>query len=449
MKKEVNLLEGNILKKLFILSAPLMATSFVQMAYNLTDLIWVGKVGTEAVAATGTAGFFMWIAMSLVLIPRIGISVLTSQYYGEGNHKKVKDVIKNGFLLTLIIVVLYFTIIQLFARQFIGFYKLDQAVNEMAIQYLRYIALGFFMTFFNPVFSSTYNSMGDSFTPFSINVVGLIANIILDPLLIFGFGPIKGMGVKGAAIATVTAQLIVFILFVIDNIKRKGMIYRSRQEGSLDRQIFTQVFKIGLPTGMQSAMHASITMVLSRFMSKYGAKPIAVYSVGSMIESLTWMTTEGFAVGITAFVGQNFGARKIDRLKEVIRKSMTSVALIGLMSSFILIGFRNNLFYIFLPKDPEAIKMGSYYLLILGMSQFFMAIEIGAAGIFNGLSNTKTPAMISMGLNIMRIPFALIFMTWFEFYGVWMAMSFTSILKGIIMAILLRRENKSIDMDMN
>lgn len=449
MKKEVNLLEGNILKKLFILSAPLMATSFVQMAYNLTDLIWVGKVGTEAVAATGTAGFFMWIAMSLVLIPRIGISVLTSQYYGEGNHKKVRDVIKNGFLLTLIIVVLYFTIIQLFARQFIGFYKLDQAVNEMAIQYLRYIALGFFMTFFNPVFSSTYNSMGDSFTPFSINVVGLIVNIILDPLLIFGFGPIKAMGVKGAAIATVTAQLIVFILFVIDNIKRKGMIYRSRQEGSLDREIFTQVFKIGLPTGMQSAMHASITMVLSRFMSKYGAKPIAVYSVGSMIESLTWMTTEGFAVGITAFVGQNFGARKIDRLKEVIRKSMTSVALIGLMSSFILIGFRNNLFYIFLPKDPEAIKMGSYYLLILGMSQFFMAIEIGAAGIFNGLSNTKTPAMISMGLNIMRIPFALIFMTWFEFYGVWMAMSFTSILKGIIMAILLRRENKSIDMDMN
>ncbi len=449
MKKEVNLLEGNILKKLFILSAPLMATSFVQMAYNLTDLIWVGKVGTEAVAATGTAGFFMWIAMSLVLIPRIGISVLTSQYYGEGNHKKVKDVIKNGFLLTLIIVVLYFTIIQLFARQFIGFYKLDQAVNEMAIQYLRYIALGFFMTFFNPVFSSTYNSMGDSFTPFSINVVGLIVNIILDPLLIFGFGPIKAMGVKGAAIATVTAQLIVFILFVIDNIKRKGMIYRSRQEGSLDREIFTQVFKIGLPTGMQSAMHASITMVLSRFMSKYGAKPIAVYSVGSMIESLTWMTTEGFAVGITAFVGQNFGARKIDRLKEVIRKSMTSVALIGLMSSFILIGFRNSLFYIFLPKDPEAIKMGSYYLLILGMSQFFMAIEIGAAGIFNGLSNTKTPAMISMGLNIMRIPFALIFMIWFDFYGVWMAMSFTSILKGIIMAILLRRENKSIDMDMN
>lgn len=449
MKKEVNLLEGNILKKLFILSAPLMATSFVQMAYNLTDLIWVGKVGTEAVAATGTAGFFMWIAMSLVLIPRIGISVLTSQYYGEGNHKKVKDVIKNGFLLTLIIVVLYFTIIQLFARQFIGFYKLDQAVNETAIQYLRYIALGFFMTFFNPVFSSTYNSMGDSFTPFSINVVGLIVNIILDPLLIFGFGPIKAMGVKGAAIATVTAQLIVFILFVIDNIKRKGMIYRSRQEGSLDREIFTQVFKIGLPTGMQSAMHASITMVLSRFMSKYGAKPIAVYSVGSMIESLTWMTTEGFAVGITAFVGQNFGARKIDRLKEVIRKSMTSVALIGLMSSFILIGFRNSLFYIFLPKDPEAIKMGSYYLLILGMSQFFMAIEIGAAGIFNGLSNTKTPAMISMGLNIMRIPFALIFMIWFDFYGVWMAMSFTSILKGIIMAILLRRENKSIDMDMN
>ena len=151
MKKEVNLLEGNILKKLFILSAPLMATSFVQMAYNMTDLIWVGKVGTEAVAATGTAGFFMWIAMSLVLIPRIGISVLTSQYYGEGNHKKVKDVIKNGFLLTLIIVLLYFAIIQLFARQFIGFYRLDESVNEMAIQYLRYIALGFFMTFLCPL----------------------------------------------------------------------------------------------------------------------------------------------------------------------------------------------------------------------------------------------------------------------------------------------------------
>jgi len=291
--------------------------------------------------------------------------------------------------------------------------------------------------------------MGDSFSPFLINVVGLVANIILDPLLIFGLGPIKPMGVKGAAIATVTAQLIVFILFIIDNVKRRGMIYQSRQEGSLDKETFGQIFKIGLPTGMQSAMHASITMILSRFMSQYGAKPIAVYSVGSMIESLTWMTTEGFAVGITAFVGQNFGARNMERLREVIRKSMASVALIGLVSTLILIGFRNSLFYIFLPKDPEAIKMGSYYLLILGMSQFFMAIEIGAAGIFNGLSNTKTPALISMVLNIMRIPFALIFMTKFEFYGVWMAMSFTSILKGLIMGFLLRKEKKSIDMDMN
>lgn len=443
LRRKVNLLDGPILKNLIILSAPLMATAFVQMTYNFVDMIWLGRLGTNEVAAVGASGIYSWIAASIASIARVGTNVYTSQHYGAKEEQKMYDVIKNGLILVCILASIYFVLVQVFAQNLIGFFNLDAKVRDMGIIYLRVVALGYLVQFINPIFSAIYNSTGDSVRPFKMNTIGLILNLVLDPFLIFGIGFFPKLGVLGAAIATIFAQIVVFFLFVIDLLRSKNEVYLSIKNGVIRIKNQYLIFKMGFPAGIQSALHASISLMLNKYVASYGSIPMAVYTVGTNIESISWVSAEGFQGGIIAFVGQNFGARKFQRLKETIKKGLSVVGLIGFMGTFVLVVFRNDLFKIFLPNNPEAQIIGATFLIILGASQFFMCMEIGAAGVFHGLGLTHIPSTISIIFNILRIPLAIILMKQYNFYGVWMAVTISSILKGIIANSILYKRYKN------
>ena len=156
----------------------------------------------------------------------------------------------------------------------------------------------------------------------------------------------------------------------------------------------------------------------------------------------SWNTTEGIQVGIQALVAQNYGAEDKERVRESIKESFNLVAFVGILATLVLIVFRHKLFEIFTPGNLEAIELGSNYLLILGLSQAFMSIEIGLAGCFNGMSDTKTPAVLGVVNNLLRVPISLVLMPLVGVYGVWIAMSSTSILKGVAAMGLLYKKVK-------
>ncbi|MDO4604886.1 MAG: MATE family efflux transporter [Helcococcus sp.] len=449
INRKLNLTDGSILKNLILLSAPLMATSFINMAYNLTDTAWLGRLGTDAVAATGSVGYFVWMASSIADIARVGTSVFVAQEYGSGHTKRLNDTIKNGLVLLFIVVGLFTSIIIGFTDNILNFYSLTDQVHSMAKSYLTIFALGFIINGLNMTFSNIYNSVGNSFFPFVANVMGLVLNIFVDPILIFGWGPIKSLGVSGAALASVFAQLVVFIIFTVDIIKSKNEIYTGIINGKIHLDNIYSKFKKGFPVGFMSFMHSSITGILMKYMSNYGSGPIAAYSIGSMVESITWRTADGLQVGITAFTGQNFGAKLYDRLKEVIKQSMAVIVAVGLIGTFIIGVFRYQLFKIFLPDDLRTIEMGAQYLLILSMSQLGMAFEIGASGVFYGIGKTYIQSIISTVFNIARIPLSLILMPYFEYQGVWLAITISSIFKGLFAFIFLRIEYRKLDREVS
>lgn len=443
--KQLNLLEGKIFPTMIRLAAPLMGTAFIQMFYTLTDMAWIGRISTEAVAAAGLVGFLMWIGSSITLIPRVGSSVLTAQYYGRHNYDTAKQVINNGAWLAGVMGIIYGSFLIIFRSPLISFYQLNDEINVLAEQYLVIIAIGMPLFFINPVLSGLYNSLGNSRTPFRINSVGLVMNIIGDPILIFGLGPLPALGIRGAAIATVLAQVVVFICFVGVIIKSRDFIFYSKLLKYMpNRQLMIDMIKLGFPVSLQSNIHAFISVILNRYVAFYGAMPLAVASVGANIESISWMTTEGFASAITAFTGQNYGAKQLERIHLIFYTSIRSVGVIGIFATGILLGFRYDLFKLFMPNDPDAIALGAIYLFIFGLSQFFMSIEIGASSFLNGLSDTRTPALLNTFFNILRIPMALLFMPRFKVAGVWIAMSLSSVLKGIILYIVSRRRLKKV-----
>ncbi|MBU5425845.1 MATE family efflux transporter [Tissierella pigra] len=435
MQKNINLTEGNISSTLTKLALPIMGTSFIQMMYNLTDMMWLGRLSTNAVAGAGTAGFFMWFGMSLVLISSIGVSVGVAQAHGRDDMADAREYISNGLKLDIFVGLMYSLILLVFRNQAIGFFNLgDAEAIQMATDYLVIVACGFIFNFVNPVYSAIFNASGNSVTPFIISSIGLVANMVLDPALIFGFGPIPAMGIKGAALATITAQFIVTLIYIVVSRKNRVLFSHLNLFKLPNMNYIQRIFKLGFPSSLQSGAHALISMVLTKILANWGPTPVAVSSVGSQIESISWMTAEGFSTAIAAFVGQNYGAKNYDRVEEGYYKGLRIVSIIGMFATFLLIFAGGPIFKIFTPNDVVAIEMGKKYLWILGLSQFFITIEIASTGGFNGIGKTYIPATTGIILNLLRIPGALVLSaTALGMAGVWWSMSISTVFKGIIL----------------
>lgn len=434
--REVNLLKGDIFSALLKMALPLMGTAFVQMAYSLVDLMWLGRLSTGAVAAVGTCSFLVWIAQSITLIAKTGISVGLSQSYGKGDSESAKKVWVSGFILNLIFC-LSLTILYISMRnKIIGIYNLDSEVHKMAADYLLIVSAGLIFTFLNPVLSAAFFSKGNSITPFKISIISLVINLILDPFLIFGLSIFPKLGIRGAALATVFAQMISTLLYLYVGYKDREIFVRTNYFTIPQKEYFRSILSLGFPASLQSLIHAMVGMVLNKYIASFGALYIAVYSIGSQIESISWMTADGFSVAFSAFFGQNFGAKNYERLHNGRREAMKIINIIGISTSLLLFFFAKNLFTLFIPRDPEAIIKGIDYLKIVSISQYFMALEIGTTGMLNGLGLTKYPAINAMILNISRIPLAFILMPIFAANGIWIAMSLSSVLKGIFLSLI-------------
>jgi putative MATE family efflux protein len=428
-----NLTEGNILKKLIILALPIMGTSLIQMAYNLTDMIWVGVLGSRAVTAIGTAGFFTWLAFAFIIIPKIGAEVGVAQSVGRKDVNETKSYIRHSIQMNVVLAVLYGTAIMIFRKQLIGFFNIKgDDIVSMATSYLLIISLGMVFFFLPPVLTSIFNGHGDSRTPFIINTIGLMVNIILDPMLILGVGPFPQLGVAGAAIATIFAQFVVSIVFILVIRKRTDYFVHINFLQKPDWNHIGRIVKLGIPVSLQSGAFTIIAMIIARILARWGSTPLAVQSVGAQIESISWMTAGGFQTALSAFVGQNYGAKKWDRIYKGYFTAIGIITVIGIITSSLLIFLPGPIFSIFI-REAGVIEYGIIYLRILGLSQLFMCIEITTAGAFNGLGKTIPPSIVGIVLNAMRIPGALLLSIALGLNGVWWSISLSSVLKGLIL----------------
>lgn len=436
MTKSNNLTEGSIFKALFRLAIPIMGTSFVQMAYNMTDMIWVGRVGSRAVASVGTAGFFTWLAMAFILIPKIGAEVGVAQSVGRQDMTEAKVYIKHSIQIDVFLAVLYALILIVFKKPLIGFFNLKETdiVND-AIVYLTIVSLGMVFYCINPVFSAIFNGYGESRTPFVINSIGLIINMILDPLLILGLGPFPRLEVAGAAIATILAQAVVTMTFIITAFKKPKLFSALSLLRAPDIKHIIRIIRLGFPVALQSGLFTGFAMITARIIAQWGPIPIAVQKVGSQIEAISWMTGGGFQTAMGAFVGQNYGAKKWPRVFKGYYIGMVIMSIIGLIATGLLVFAGRPIFSIFIHEE-ETIAYGVTYLKILGLSQLFMCIEATTAGAFNGLGNTLPPSAVSITFNGLRIPIALILSsTVLDLNGVWWAISISSMLKGTVLTL--------------
>lgn len=443
--RNIDLLHGPIMTSLTGLALPIMATSLVQMAYNLTDMAWVGRLGSQAVAAVGTAGMYTWLSQGVVMLAKMGGQIKVAHALGQENKEEAAIYAQGAIQMGILFAVLYGLLTVTAAKPLIGFFGLsDLAAVAQAEIYLQITCGAILFPFLNSILTGVFTAQGDSRTPFKANFTGLVINMILDPVLIFGIGPIPGMNTAGAAIATVTAQIVVTLVFLSATKKDKEFFSRVRLLKITPWSHMKTMMQLGLPASIQNLLYTGISMVLTRFVAGWGDVAVAAQRVGSQIESISWMTAEGFGAAINSFVGQNYGGGQYDRVKKGYRASIAVMFVWGIVCTFLLIFMAEPLFRLFI-KEPEVLLLGVDYLVILGIAQMFMCIELTTVGALSGMGKTFLCSVISIILTSARVPLALILgQTGLGLNGVWWAFTISTIAKGIVFFLCFTKVSRKL-----
>lgn len=435
MKDMKDLTQGPIMPTLMKLSLPIIATNFISTTYGLVDMIWVGRLGSGPVAAIGTASFFINLAIALSTMITIGTGIKVSHCMGSGQIEKAKSYMKNGFIMSILLGLLYMSVVLLTKNHLIGFFELGSyEVEGMARQFLMISIFGSVFSIVNTLFATLLNAMGNSKLPFQIFSIGLVANIVLDPFLIFGWGSFEGWGVAGAAIATLTANILVTALFIMKARKSEIISHTS----AWDSHQMKEVIRMGLPITIQRVTFTIISIIIAKIIVRFGADAIAVQKVGIQIESISYMTIGGLQGAIAAFFGQNYGARRWDRIEQGYRQALILTSIFGVIVSLIFIVFPEQLFSLFL-SDQTSLELGANYMRIIGYSQLFMCMELMTVGAFNGIGQTHIPPIFSITFTALRIPLALLLSEPFGLNGIWISIALSSVFKGIILVFWFRR----------
>lgn len=412
------LTQGSIPKALTLVALPIMATSFIQMAYNLVDMAWIGRLGATSVAAVGIGGMYLWLSNGLALLPKIGALSYVGKMRGKNDLQSAETYASLALFLAGLLGLAFCLVMEAFTPFWVDLFHLSNVDTiQQARLYLRIVSLGLPFTFINMVYAGILSANAQSQLSFKISSLGLIANMILDPVLIFSLH----MNVAGAALATTLAQVFVTLAFTL---QLKPPIVKP------DMTKMVEIAHVGLPAALQSMVYTLISMTITRFVASFGDQFVAVQNIGSQIESINWMIAGGFGDALSAFLAQNAGANQFDRIHKGYRIGLFMVTIWTIGTTALLFFGAGFLFSLFL-SDPVVLPHGVAYLQILAVSQIFMCWELASLGAFNGLGHTRISSSLAAIGVVLRIPLGLALSVYFGAYGLWMAVTISSILKGI------------------
>ncbi len=401
-----DLSSGDETKQLIGFALPMLFGNIFQQFYNMVDSFVVGRfVGTSALAAVGTSFPIIFFMLALILGVSMGSTVLISQYFGAKDWKKLDDVVSTSYIF-LFAAGLLMTILGLAAAPLIlKLLAVPDAIMPEATAYLRITFAGMLAIFGYNGVAAMLRGMGDSKTPLYILIFSTLANIALDLLFVIVFG----WGVAGVAWATIIAQGLSFIGALLMLNKRNPHLRLEIKKLHWDKQSFSQMLRIGLPTGLQQTLVSLGMMTLSRIVNEFGSQTMAAFTAASRIDSIAAMPAMNLGAAITTFTGQNIGAGKPERVRRGHLSAIAVNTALSLFISLMILFFGKRLMGIF-SNDPEVIRIGASYLVIVGMFYAVFGIMFINNGVMRGAGDVFIPMINTvLALWLVRIPLALLF----------------------------------------
>lgn len=436
--KEIN-------NKILTMILPITIENVLQTAAGIVSMAMVGRIDVLAVNVLGISMRITQLVWALFKGIATGATVFVAQYYGAGEHKKMLTVIHQALLSTIAAVIALTVLIYVKAPALLSIFDPEPELLQQSVIYLRLVSLGLPFLAVMLVIGGVLQGMGNARTPMLITMTMNIVNIIVGYVLIFGKLGFSPMGIRGAAIATVTSQLIavslgLYVLFNRDGIMRS---YFNKGFFTVDGRQIKDIYRVGLPSSMESVFWQLAAIIITRAILTFGETAFAAHQLGLQAESISYMPAAGFAVAATAFIGQALGAKDKELAKVYFKQILKGAMAITAVSASILIFLPGPIMSI-LTNNKEIVALSSIYLILMGVVQ----VPQNATGVIYGAMRaagyTRVPMIVAgIGLWAIRVP-----LVWIAAYemklsivAIWSVFCIDLVFRFIVALIMYKRKN--------
>lgn len=440
-RRASDVLTGSIGRALFVLAGPVILAEALHTLFHIVDVAWVGPLGAWATGAIVTSMFSLWMAFSLANLVTTGLAAHVSRAIGAGDRARAGHAVAQALWLCLILSVPVMILGVPGARLLFRILGTDARVTEAGTGYLQVIVLGMPFSFLYLTAGAVMRACGNTLTPMKVTASSVAANVVLAPLLIYGPGPFPRLGVPGSAIATVISMAGAVAAYAVLFLRRHpDLPINVASLRRLDGAMLGSLARVGVPYCLIGMLYSVVYLFYAKIAAHSGDAALAVLGIGNRLESITYLTAEGFAVATSTFVGQNLGARNPPRAEQGAWRAMRIMSGLGALIGVAFLVVPSLMLRAF-TSDTTALELGVPYLRILAICQIFTGLEGAVGGGFVGAGDTVPPMLIHVAFALVRFPLA----AWaglqlgFGIYGIAWTMSLTCILRGVLLALWFRR----------
>ncbi len=430
----VDLTKGSIGKHLWKLSWPMMLSMFFHTFYNLVDAFWVAKISPAAIAAVSISQLSLFVMISLSMGLSVGSSVLMGIKMGAGEKEQAEEVMGQGFSLAFIAAIFFTVIAMIFKEQFLTVSGAIGDIFPMALSYFSITSLGSVLMFLMMNASTAFNAQGDNLTATKYFAISTLVNVVLDPLLIFGFGSFGGFGIAGAAYATLIAQF-VFLVLALKMLMSEQMLVRLKLSNlGLKWKSVKKVIDIGLPASFTQTLNPLSFLFLTALVSgAFLEAGAAAFSIGFRIEFFAFIPAVGFGFGAMAMMGQNLGAKDFQRLKEIILTAVKFGAGAALLFSVLVFLGAPMIVGVF-TDDTVVTEYALAYFRIVPLGYPFFAMAFIETSLFQGFGRSWPGFWITFGRVALIIAGAYWVVNSLEMSinGVWLSLMVGSVVASLL-----------------
>ena len=443
--ERANEMETMDIKKLAIKISTPMIISMISIAlYGIVDTMFISGISGEALTTISLAMPIVAIITAIGLGTGIGVNAILAKTLGEKREEKVKKIIITGIVVTLISWIIVAIISGLGAKAFFKAFTENLEIQKLGQEYLTIISIFSIGTLFQILFEKILEAYGKSKSSMIVQFSGAVINLILDPIFIFGLGFIPALGIKGAAIATVTGQIFGMLIGVYFLVKNKFIGKKDIFEFKFEKSIVKEIYKVGFPTMILEAATSFITLILNKILIMFSEAAVSVWGIYCQLQKFVIIIVYGLNSGMIPIIAYNWGAKKKARVKEAIRFFLKLAIGVTAVGAILFLVLPSQLASIYEITD-EILNISIPAFRILSLGFVFAGISLVLSASFQAFGNGTYSLIINLSRQIIfALPIIFILKGIIGIYAVWSAFAISEIITMIIAIVLYRKINKNI-----
>lgn len=426
------------------MSLPIMISMLVQALYNIVDSMFVARVSEAALAAVSLCYPIQMIMVAVACGTGVGINALLSRYLGEKKREKASQVAMHGLFCAICNWLVFAVIGLFFSEAFLRLFSDDVQIIMMGISYMQICTICSFGVFVQITYERIMQSTGNTIYNMVIQGVGALINIILDPIFIFGLGPVPALGTAGAAIATVIGQIVAMFLGIIITQKKVREIQLSVRGFHIDGMLMKAMYRIAIPAILMQSIMSFMTVMMNMILAPFSEMAVSVFSIYYKLQQFVFMAVLGMNNALIPILSYNYGANQMERIRESIRFALWMSCVIMAIGTVVFQLFPTQLLYLFDAKEAM-LSIGIPALRTISVSFVFAGISMVLCSVFQALGSPNHSLLVTLLRQmVILLPLAYGFSSAFGLDMCWWSFPITEVLCALLSLYLLRSVQKRV-----